>query len=561
MPRELRDREGRAGPFEDTLADFEIKSHAHRMHRPHWHILAALIPTLLGVASCTDSSPAPGVEAAAPAAQAEEPAPEPRDLSGIVSPGELARMDGPRGVVTRTAAAFEGHTLVMPLNSTQVHLMDLDGELVHSWETGLAPGSWSYLMDDGSLLHGGRQDRDPRFKGGGIGGVVTRFAPDGGVVWRLDFADQFKCQHHDLEPLPNGNILFISWERKSAEEAIALGRDPAGVGQAGLWPDAIYEVRPTLPTGGEIVWSWHVWDHLVQDRDPEKPNYGDLAERAGRIDVNACYEAVDEQSEAERLAAVQLQQQMAAIGYAGGDEDEEEDADHAPQGPPPSDWDKSGDWLHTNAVDYHPELDLIVMSSPELGEVYVIDHSTTTEEAAGSTGGRWGRGGDLLWRWGNPRRHGAEGDQQLFYQHDPTWIGGADDLRLLVFNNGGRRPDGNYSAVLELRLPFDAERGFVREGAAAWGPAQPHWSYLDREGFFSAFISGARRLPNGNTIVCSGVGGRIFEVTPAGEVVWDFFSELGGDVEPPEHAGNAPPYALYRADRYAPDHPGVLALH
>ena len=61
------------------------------------------------------------------------------------------------------------------------------------------------------------------------------------------------------------------------------------------------------------------------------------------------------------------------------------------------------DWLHTNGIDYNAEYDLIVLSVPRMNELWVIDHSTTTEEALGSTGGRWGKGGDLLWRWGNPR--------------------------------------------------------------------------------------------------------------------------------------------------------------
>jgi hypothetical protein len=215
--------------------------------------------------------------------------------------------------------------------------------------------------------------------------------------------------------------------------------------------------------------------------------------------------------------------------------------------------------LHTNAVAYHPGLDLILLSSPELSEIFVIDHSTTSAEAATSSGGRYGRGGELLWRWGNPRMHGVgdESDRRLFYQHDPTWLGTADDLRVLVFDNGGGRPDGSgWSEVLELRLPFDAERGFTR----AFGDAEPVWSYSDPERFFSAFVSGAQRLPNGNTLICSGAGGRIFEVTRAGEIVWDYANPFGGDVTPPEHAGKAPPLALFRATRLARDHPGVLAL-
>ena len=384
--------------------------------------------------------------------------------------------------------------------------------------------------------------------------MIQRFAPDGEVLWRFDFADDDHCQHHDIEPLPNGNLLFIAWERQPAEAAIARGRDPGGVGQVGLWSDAVFEVRPTPPLGGDIVWSWHAWDHLVQDVDPEKPNYGALSDHPHRIDINGAFEAPDEMTEEEKQAEAERQADMAALGYGGGAADDGDSDD----GPPASDWDESGDWTHTNSVDYHAELDLIVLSSPELNEIFAIDHSTTRDEAKGSTGGRYGHGGDLLWRWGNPANYGmgTDADKKLFYQHDPQWLGGADDLRVLVFNNGGRRPDGNYSSVLELALPFDADQGFLREPDQAFGPTTAVWAYSDPETLFSAFISGATRLPNGNTLVCSGAPGRIFELTPGREIVWDYSNDLGGDVKPPEHAGNAPPFALYRAQRYAPDPPG-----
>ena len=45
---------------------------------------------------------------------------------------------------------------------------------------------------------------------------------------------------------------------------------------------------------------------------------------------------------------------------------------------------------------------------------------------------------------------------------------------------------------------------------------RPVWS------FFSSFISSARRLPNGNTLINEGMNGRIFQVTPAGEIVWEY---------------------------------------
>jgi hypothetical protein len=114
--------------------------------------------------------------------------------------------------------------------------------------------------------------------------------------------------------------------------------------------------------------------------------------------------------------------------------------------------------------------------------------------------------------------------------------------------------------VDELALPFTDDGGFRVAPGEPHGPAEPAWSYSDPDTFFSAFISGAQRLPNGNTLICSGVAGRIFEVTRAGEIVWDYRNPLGGDVEPPDHAGKAPPLALFRATRLPRDHPGVRAV-
>src|SRR5262249_16334130 len=133
------------------------------------------------------------------------------------------------------------------------------------------------------------------------------------------------------------------------------------------------------------------------------------------------------------------------------------------------------DWLHTNAVNYEPELDLIALSSARLSEIWIVDHSTTTREAAGHTGGRYGPGGGLLWRWGNPRNHGAgtEGDRRLFAQHDVQWIpaGCPGAGHLLVFDNGTLRPGGGGSAVLELVLPFVPGRGFALHDGV-FGPEQ-----------------------------------------------------------------------------------------
>src|SRR5207237_3318095 len=113
-----------------------------------------------------------------------------------------------------------------------------------------------------------------------------------------------------------------------------------------------------------------------------------------------------------------------------------------------------GNWTHINAVAYHPEFDQIMVSVHGFSEFWILDHGTTTAEAAGHKGGKYGKGGDLLYRWGNPQayRAGKAADQQLFGQHNAHWIpkglGGAGHV--LVFNNGLGRKDGSYSSVDEI---------------------------------------------------------------------------------------------------------------
>jgi hypothetical protein len=463
-----------------------------------------------------------------------------------------------RGLILNTDQALAGYTLFSPLLSNNVYLINMEGEPVQTWKTDLAPGGAVYLLDNGHLLRGGRQEDNPRFRGGAIGGRIQEFDGEGNLVWDYFLGDGERTQHHDLEPLPNGNVLAIVWEYRSREDAIAAGRTPEAINDEGIWPCALLEIKPILPDGGEVVWEWHSWDHLVQDQYPDRENHGSIRDHPERIDINADHlgqsALTDEQREQHEL----LERQMQALGYAGGAEDVDDGG--AGEG---GNIGTLPDWLHTNSVAYHPEHDLIVLCTPRLSEIWVIDHSTTREEASGDTGGRFGRGGGILYRWGNPRiwDAGSEGERRLFGQHDARWIGGEKpgELRLLLFNNGIGRPSGKFSSVEELVLPFDPERGFLREEKEAFGPRGLAWSYVDEGRFYSPFISGAERLRNGNTLICQGTAGRIFEVTAEGKIVWEYRNEFGGDAKATSIAPDSPPTALFRASRIPEDAP-VLRL-
>ena len=129
----------------------------------------------------------------------------------------------------------------------------------------------------------------------------------------------------------------------------------------------------------------------------------------------------------------------------------------------------------------------------------------------------------------------------------------------MIFNNGLRRSAEPYSSVDELVLPMDAEGRFQRAPGQPYGPTEPVWSYrsADPEEFYSFFISGAERLPNGNTLICSGAQGRFFEVTPEGRIVWEYWNPYGGEEGAPGNNMGIDPKAVFRVERLAPDHPGL----
>jgi hypothetical protein len=422
------------------------------------------------------------------------------------------------GLIQNDPRAYQGYTTFSPADG-KTYLIDMEGRVVHQWDSPYSGGNSGYLLPNGNLLRGGAPDDEhPIFDAGGSAGRVHIVSWDGELLWNFNPSSDTTLTHHDLEPMPNGNVLMLRFELKTEEEVLAAGRTPEHAGD--LWPDSIIEIKPTGKTTGEIVWEWHLWDHLVQDTDPDLPNYGNLADHPERININPI-DWLGQMADADREA-------LEALGYldTGDEEDSEDDGDDEEED------EHNPDWNHTNAIDYNAELDQIAISVVGFNELLIIDHSTTTEEAAGSTGGRYGKGGDILYRWGNPRmyRAGEEEDQTLFFQHNVQWIapGLSGEGHLLVFNNGRDRADGSYSTVDEIITPHDGDGNYHLEPGKAFGPDKPHWTYKapNPEDFYSSYISGAQRLPNGNTFICSGANGTFFEVTHEGDIVWKYVNPM-----------------------------------
>ncbi|MBJ02084.1 MAG: arylsulfotransferase (ASST) [Planctomycetes bacterium] len=382
-------------------------------------------------------------------------------------------------VAAQSSSPFEGVMPFQPLTSNDTYLLEMDGTISHTWPGTHNPGQAIYLNDDGNLV---RTINTSDFTGGS-GGGVQEVAHDGTVIWEFIYDDATHLSHHDIALMPNGNILLVAWEFMTPADAIAAGRNPALVSGSVFAADSVIEIAPDGAGGADIVWEWRVWDHLVQEYDADKPNY----------------DAIDQHPELVNL-------------------------NYPPMVP------AQGDWNHVNSVDYNAELDQILLSSHNQNEIWIIDHSTTTAEAAGHTGGTHGRGGDLLYRWGNPRayRHGPPTQQKLFGQHDAQWIAdglsGAGDI--LVFNNGAGRPAGPFSSIDQLTPPVNANGEYTYAGGTAYGPTALSWTYIDPNptDFYSGFISGCQRLPGGTTLVCSGGQGWFFEVDDAGTLIWEYFT-------------------------------------
>ena len=372
----------------------------------------------------------------------------------------------------------EGQILYAPIYSGTTYLRESTGALNHTWSSSYMPGVMVRWLGDGTILRTIRVVGQGTFWGG-AGGGVQKVQWDGTVVWDFRYNTNGRLTHHDVRVLPNGNVLLIAWETKTRTEAIAAGRNPSYVSSDGLMPDHIIEVQPTGPSGGTIVWEWHVWNHLIQDYDSSKANYGVVGDHPELVDVNF-------------VSSTQP------------------------------------DWMHTNSIDYNEEFDQILISVHNFGEIWVIDHSTTTEEAAGHTGGNSGKGGDLLYRWGNPQAYdrGMSSNQKLFNQHDATWIdeGCPGEGNILVFNNGGSR---HYSTVDEIVPPVDDNGEYYLAPGSAYGPTTQTWIYSPQPSFYASHISGAQRLSSGNTLICNGETGKVFEVTPEGATVWQLSLGVG----------------------------------
>ena len=417
------------------------------------------------------------------------------------------------GLFFNDADAYNGYTLIAPSSNKMTYLIDNCGELINSWESDYFPGASAYLLENGNLLRAARIQSD--FQGGGTGGRIEIFNWEGDLIWGYDYSTADYHQHHDIAYMPNGNILVLAWDKRSAAAMIQAGRNPVNASADHIWSEKIAEIQPIGTDSATVIWEWFLYDHLVQDFDSTKNNFGVVEDHPELLDINFG------------------PPMTALLGI---------------------------DWIHFNSINYNPQLDQIILSSRHLNEIMIIDHSTTTEEASSHEGGNSGKGGDLLFRWGNPQSYdrGNSEDVKLFGQHDAQWIpeGLPDEGKIILFNNGPGRPDGTYSTVDVIDPPIDSDGNYIIEAGQPFGPNFLYWSYFANPpaSFFSGNISGTQRLPNGNTLICEGRTGRIFEVNNTGDILWQYVNPVGSSGPAPQGT-MLTTNSVFRAYRYGEDYP------
>ena len=395
----------------------------------------------------------------------------------------------------------EGYVLFTPESNNNVYLINNCGQQINKWEFEEKPGATCYLLENGNLLRAAKNSIEVRDW-------------DNNIEWSF-LMSSIGNQHHDIEPLPNGNILCVVSDLYSNSEIIDRGRNPLNlIPDTDFKLDKIIEIQPIGIDEANVVWEWKFIHHLIQDFDNTKLEYGVISNYPERIDINYFTEGLN-----------------------------------------------ISDFTHVNGIDYNAELDQIIISARSLNEILIIDHSTTTEEAKGSLGGNFNKGGDILWRWGNSKVYGVDTPQKLFLQHDVKWVQKdyLDEGKISVFNNGGDG-SGSFSSI-HLLNPKIENFEYQKENNT-FLPLDYEWSWngsVLNEIVVESIKSGTHVLPNGNFIFCETSKGQIVELNRNGEILWVYKNPLGKEIynqyEVP--VGNF----MFRAEKYPIDFIGFSQVN
>ncbi len=422
------------------------------------------------------------------------------------------------GTIINEEGALDGYTFFSPFSGTKAYMVDNCGQLVNQWDRGTLPGLAAYFLENGLVLRTFKPNPIGPFTSASNSGGLELVDWQNNVVWSYELNTSTQLSHHDAVMMPNGNILMLSWELVFEDELIQLGRDPNEIAPQGFaWNEKIIEIKPIGNKDIEIVWEWKIKDHYIQDLDPSQSNFGVVSEHPELFDIN-----------------------LPELNSPNSHSDL--------------------DYNHFNAIDYNEDLDQILISVRNSDEIWIIDHSTSTAEAASHEGGRYGKGGDILYRWGNASAYqrASIADEVLFGQHGVNWIEeGPHKGKILIYNNGNGRPGPDYSTV-EILAPIQNEDGsYPVPTTEPFGPEVSDWIYGDQinERFYSPYLSNAQFLGNENILINAGSPGNIFEVNLNKEIVWQYIIPLFGDT-PATQGGNVSNNGNFRAYKFPKDFSG-----
>ncbi|NVO03869.1 MAG: aryl-sulfate sulfotransferase [Bacteroidetes bacterium] len=364
------------------------------------------------------------------------------------------------------------YTLYATKNGSVAYLCDTNGTNYKTWTfSSTKKTAYStYLIPGDTIVRTYKPAANTTWNTGPCHGAIQKVAWDGTVVWDWTYYQAGTyCPHHDICPLPNGNVLMICYDAKTSTEAVQAGLSS----NAAIYSEKIIEVKPTGATTGTIVWEWKLWDHLCQNFDAAKSNY---------------------------VTSIVNNPQLMNINYAG-------------TGTLP-------DRYHMNGIDYNESLDQIVVSMHFMNSAFIIDHSTTTAEASSHTGGNSGKGGDFLYRWGNPASYGATGSTIFNVIHDAHWIS-SDNPNFPNYlcgfnNNNATMPASQFSKVDIWNPPYDGYNYTITPGLA-YTPSTYDYEFVSA--FKSTNEGNSQQLPNGNMLVNNSFGS-VYEVNASGTQLW-----------------------------------------
>jgi hypothetical protein len=381
-------------------------------------------------------------------------------------------------VIAVNAQQWGWATLIAPQNSTTVTLIDTNSQVIKTW-TGLSgQTAYSCYLMPGGYLWRSVKTTNNSFSGGGLAGRVQKVDWNGTVLFDYTISNTNEISHHDICPMPNGDVMLIVYEKKTGTQMQA-----AGGANTARQLEKIMQLHPTGTNTATVVWQWNLYDHLCQNTNVNGANY---------------------------VSSIVNNPQLMNVNFS-----------------------VMNDWWHMNGIDYNEDLDQVVVSAHNMHELYVIDHSTTTVEAAGHTGGVHGKGGDFLYRWGNPQAYSATGTKIFNVIHDSHWIP-ADCPKagwLVGMNNKG--VSNSASAVDMWQSTWNGSSYTHTLGQqyqpASYGFRHPCQNQNNTGAGYTSNMGNSQQLPNGNMLVCLATAGDVYEVDSNGNQLW-FYSLSSGSL-------------------------------